>query len=50
MVLLLVMLKGADELSWRPWEGRSAATQVLGRKDEGATVRRWVEGEMEVIL
>lgn len=49
MVLLLVMLKGADWLSWRPLEGRSAAMQVLGTKDEGAMVSRWIEGEMEVI-
>lgn len=49
MVLLPVMLKGAEELSWRPLEGRSDAMQVLPRKGAGEMVSRWMDGEMEVI-
>lgn len=49
MVLLLVTLKGSEELSWMPWWEISDVTQVEGSNREGAMTRRWVEAEMDVI-
>lgn len=48
IVLLLVTLKGKDELSWTPSVERSAVTQVLLllMKLAGRITKRWVSGVM----